>query len=118
LKENVALNQASSLDVSDSIYIGFNDGKIKKYFQGKAIKEFDPEDGFIPNEIRVKINKDEIFALDSKQGKIIKLTEENSSKNLFQDENFKESKSFSVDFENKKVFLITDKNELLVFNYQ
>jgi len=118
LKENVALNQASSLDVSDSIYIGFNDGKIKKYFQGKAIKEFDLEDGFIPNEIRVKINKDEIFALDSKQGKIIKLTEENSSKNLFQDENFKESKSFSVDFENKKVFLITDKNELLVFNYQ
>jgi len=118
MKENIDLSQALSLDVSDSIYIAYNDGKIKKYFQGKLEKEFNLEENFTPTKIKVKADNVNLFALDSEKGKIIKLNKKTAQKSLFQDENFKQSKSFSVDFESQKVFLITEENELLVFNYQ
>ncbi len=118
LKEKVDLSNAISLDVSDSIYIAFNNGKIRKYFEYTQQKEFNLEEGFVPDKIRVKINKNEIFALDKKQGKILMLSENNGQQVFFQDKKFKDANDFSIDFENRKIFVITEKKEIITFDYQ
>ncbi len=118
LKETVDLKNATDVDISDSIYIAFDDSKIQRYFQGKKEKEFNLGEDFTPVKIRTKINRDEIFALDKKQGKILKLSENDNLLVSFQDPQFKDANNLSVDFENKKVFVITKKNEILTFDYQ
>ncbi len=118
LKKPANLENATSFDVSDSIYIAFNNGKIQKYFSNELKKEFNLEENFEPHKIRTKINQNEIFALDRKQGKIVMLFENNNQQVFFEDKKFKNANDFSVDFENKKVFVITKKNQIVEFNYQ
>lgn len=117
LKETLDLQNALDLDVSDSVYIAFENSKIQKYFQGKKEKEFNLGEDFTPSEIRTKINRDEVFALDKKQGKLLKLSTGNNSVISFQDPRFKDANTFLIDFENNKIFIITEKNEILTFNY-
>ncbi len=116
LMEKENFKDAINMDVNDSIYIAFDNSKIKKYFQGKIEMEYNLEENFIPNKIRTKINQEEIFALDKKQGKLLKLSGSNHGMIFFQDLKFKNASDFSVDFENKKIFLFTEKNELLMFS--
>jgi len=118
LAEEIDFKNALDIDINDSIYVAFNNGKIQKYFHNKREKEYSLEEGFIPNEIKTKINKAEIFALDKNQGKIIKLLENGTSQKSFQDKKFKNARDFSVDFENNKIFIITRNKEILMFNYQ
>lgn len=117
LKEKQNMNQVTAFDVSDSIYLSFEDGRLEKYFQGEKTKSFNLGEDFYPNKIRAKINKEEVFALDSKRGIIIKLLENQNQQNLFEDKNFEDAQTFAVDFEDKKIYLVNKKDELLVFSY-
>lgn len=117
LTEDNNFENAVDMNVNDAIYIASKDDKIQKYFQGKKEKEFNLEKNFIPDKIKTKINQNEIFALDKKQGKILKLSENNGQVVFFQDSQFKDANDFSIDFENKKIFIITKKGELVTFNY-
>lgn len=117
LLEVYDLNSATNLAISDSVYITFDNGKIDKYFQGKKEFEINLEEDFIPNKIRAKIDKNEILVLDQEQGKIIKLSDKGQQQEIYQDKQFKKASDFSVDFENKQIFIITEEKKLLVFNY-
>jgi len=118
LEENQSFDEATDIDVSDSIYVGFSNGKIEKYFDNQKITEWTLEENFNPDKIEVEINKEGVLALDKKQGKIIKLSEGNGSKETLQDNFMKNSQDFSVNFDTKEVFLITKDSKLVRFNYQ
>jgi hypothetical protein len=117
LDENQDMSDVISFDVSDSIYLGFEDGRLEKYFKRAKNKSFNLGPDFKPDKIRVKPDQEELFALDSKKGIIIKLLESKNQQNLFEDKNFKDAQTFIVDFDNQKVYLVNNDEELLVFSY-
>jgi hypothetical protein len=117
LDENQNMSDVISFDVSDSIYLGFEDGRLEKYFDGIKIKSFNLGKDFKPGEIRVKPDQEELFALDSEKGIIIKLLENKNQQNSFEDKNFKDAQTFTVDFDDQKVYLVNNDEELLVFSY-
>jgi hypothetical protein len=117
LDENQNMSDVISFDVSDSIYLGFEDGRLEKYFDGIKIKSFNLEKDFKLGEIRVKPDQEELFALDSEKGIIIKLLENKNQQNSFEDKNFKDAQTFTVDFDDQKVYLVNNDEELLVFSY-
>jgi len=117
VKEASNFQSSTDMDVSGSVYTASSENKITKYFNYKKEKDFDLPENFQPDKIRAHVDASELFALDKKQGKIIKLSDEGNFESSFENEKFKDSHDFSVDFKNKKVFIITDNNELEVFEY-
>jgi hypothetical protein len=75
LKESLSLNEISSIAIGENLYLAKN-GEILKFLQGKK-QDFSLEETATPifaNEIYTKRDSQNIFILDNKNSRIIKLS--------------------------------------------
>ena len=117
LEEEIDMSSAIDLDVSEFVYIAYENSLIQKFSQNKKVAEFHLEENFVVNKIRTEANSNKIFAFDKEQGKIVELSEEGEIIKTFQDKKFKDAEDFSINFENQQVFVVTKDNTILTFDY-
>ena len=116
-KENVNLDNVTSIDISDSIYLARKDNLIEKYSHNKKVSDFRLEEGFEVDKIRTREASNKIFAFDKEKGRIIELSEDGEKQRTFQDNKLKNALDFSVNFENNQIFVITKNKEIVMFEY-
>jgi hypothetical protein len=119
LEKPIEMEQMADISVSDSIYVAFKNGIVSKFFQGKEVlKASLSKEKFAPFRVKAAVGAKNFFVLDKENGRIVKF-DANSGDFLesFADDKFKNSKDFQVDFNQKKLYIIDEENNLLVFEY-
>ncbi len=112
-KDSTSLANVSALTMDENIY-AVKDNNILKLFKGKQL-DFKLENSATPvnlDKIFTTIDDQYIYALDSKNGRLVQYTKEGSIFAQYQNESLKSALGLAVDETNKLAYITTPTNLL------
>jgi hypothetical protein len=119
LKDQTSVNDTSDMAIDDNVYLAQNKQMIKLF---KGLKqEFSIEPTNTPiifSKIFTNSDIQNIYVLDSSNGRVIKLSKSGEIISQYYSELLEKARDFSVDEKNNQAYIITEKNQLakLVMN--
>lgn len=108
-----SMSNASGIGIDGSVYIAFSDGSMKKYTKGK-------EESFTlsglptplnnPKQVVTNADSDNLYILDSGNGRVVVLSKDGAFKKAYKAEALKTATLIDVREADKKVYVLTGKN--------
>lgn len=115
LTENVDIKGASQIAIDENIYIT-EENKIQKFFGGKK-EDWKTENSQTPitfSNVLAQPDMNNIYALDSENGRIVIYSKEGKIQKQYSDEKIKEAISFYIN-ESENIAYISTQNKLFYF---
>lgn len=111
-------SNASDLAVDDSLLVSAENGEIQQYFKGKLKTSFSAKsknyDEIKISDIETRLGPNTIFALDSKNGILLKIPRDNpGEKESYFNQKFIDAQNFWVNVNQDRAFISTKNGEIL-----